>query len=232
MNICIVEDELDNMRLLEEFLLKFGQENNMTFNIGKFRDGLTFLDAYRPECDLVLLDIQMPGIDGMETARRLRKIDGQVNIIFVTNLIKYAIHGYEVHAYDYIVKPLNYYDFSARLKKLVAHMSGDNRRKIVLFSKGVMKRVSIDEVYYVEVCGHNLCWHTADGDVTLYGALTKAEKELPQDSFAKCNSGNLINLMHVQSLEKDMVQVAGKWIPISRPKKKEFITVLTNYLAR
>ncbi len=231
MNVCIVEDEPDNMDKLEKFLLRYGSENGVSFHIEKFCDGLTFLDAYRPVYDLVFMDIQMPDIDGMETVRRLRKTDEKVNVIFVTNLIKYAVHGYEVRAFDYMVKPLAYCDFSARMKKFTAYASLNKKQEIVLHSKTMIKRINIDDIYYVEVVGHNLCWHTVNGDITLYGSLVNAEKDLPEQSFAKCNSGYLVNLNHVQSLERDDVQVAGKWLPISRPKKKEFITTLTKFLA-
>ena len=201
LRVCIIEDEEYNVTTLEEYLLRFGKENDVSFHIDKYKDGLTFLDSYSPACDLVFMDIQLPNINGMETAKRLRKIDDEVGII------------------------------SVRMKKFLAVSSLKKKKEIVLCSRGVMKRIAVDGIYYVEVVGHDLCWHTTAGDVVLYGSLVAAAKKLPSMSFAKCNSGILVNLNHVQSLDKDRVLVAGRYLPISRPKKKEFVTAVTNFFA-
>lgn len=231
LNICIVEDELDNLNRLKECIERFCKENGHSCNIESFSDGLDFLASYRPGYDLVFFDIQLTSIDGMETARRLRQLDSYVGIIFVTNLLKYAIHGYEVNAFDYIIKPVDYYDFSVRMKKFIERFPQKEEQKLLLSFGGKKWCIAVREITYVETQGHNILYHLVNGDISVHGSLTEAEHMISSDCFIRCNSGFLVNLNHVQAVDKDSVCVAGKWLPISRPKKKEFITAVTKFIA-
>ena len=233
LKICIVEDDGASRDKLTEYIGRFCAEYSIEYNIDWYGDGLQFLEEYKPVYNLIFMDIQLPNIDGMTTARRLREIDGQVGIIFVTNLLKYAIHGYEVQAFDYVVKPLMYDSFSARMKRFLAHVRAKQQQEEVVLSSGsTIKRVSVNDIYYVEVDGHYLCWHLTSGELSIYGSLVQAERQLAQAPFVKCNSGILVNLNYVQTIEKDSVQVAGQWLPVSRAKKKEFVTAVTKFLAQ
>ena len=115
--VAIVEDEATVQELLKGYFTEFQKTSEETFSLSVFNNGEAFLDKFKPVYDMVLMDIEMPGINGMETAERLRKIDKNVVLIFVTNLAQYALKGYEVDAIDFAVKPLSFEDFALKIKK-------------------------------------------------------------------------------------------------------------------
>ena len=121
MNIAIVEDEQTNANLLKEHLSRFAIENHTEINTSVFSTGVSFLNSYTPIWDLILMDIEMPHINGIETARKIRERDSEVLIMFITQMAQYAIDGYSVNAVDYVLKPVNYYAFSLKLKHIQLH---------------------------------------------------------------------------------------------------------------
>ena len=92
--IAIVEDEKSAARALEQAIQRYGTENKVSFTIRVWHDPLLFLEEYQAEYDIVYMDIRMPALSGMETARNLRKMDRMVMLIFVTSLAQYALEGY------------------------------------------------------------------------------------------------------------------------------------------
>lgn len=227
---AIVEDEEAVQEILKGYLLKYADEHGEVFTIDIYGDGLSFLDKCKLY-DLVFFDIALPNINGMETAQRLRQTDDSVSIIFVTNLVNYAIKGYEVNALDFLVKPVGYTDFACRIDKFIRKFNSRKQSEIVLGGSAVV-RVNINDIKYVEVAGsHNICYHMAkNNDVAVRGSLTKAEKQLPQGMFSKCNSGCLVNLNYADKIDNKMVKVGSDWLVISRTREKEFKNALLSFL--
>lgn len=113
--IAIVEDEDLYIRQLTQYLEKYEKKEQEDFEITVYRDGDGITSQYNAQFDIILMDIQMKFVNGMTAAEEIREVDSEVVIIFITNMTQYAIRGYEVDAFDYILKPVSYFAFSQSL---------------------------------------------------------------------------------------------------------------------
>ena len=229
-NIAIVEDEYESAENLIKCLNTYSEEFGVLFNLTCYKNGYDFLEAYTPKFDIVFMDVDMPHISGLKTSRELRKIDSTVVLVFVTFLSKYAIKGYEVNAVDYIIKPLNYNFFKIKMERIMAHCAEHEKAEIMLpFSEGIF-RIKLNDLNYVEVDGHKIIYHTANGDYQTYGSMCSIEKLLPSDSFFKCNRCYLVNLRNVTKIEGCVVVLGEEKITMSRLRKQAFIDALQKYM--
>ncbi len=157
LRIAIVEDDPEDQNRLQQMLRQFSDTCQEKCAVTVFGGGAEFLGNYRPEYDLVLMDVEMPGMNGLDTARELRTLDASVILIFITNMAQYAIRGYEVDALDYVLKPVNYYSFELKMKKVRRILNEREGSSLVLFVKGEMRRIPVKSILYVEIRDHNLC---------------------------------------------------------------------------
>ena len=232
MNILIAEDEPHFAAQLQSYLQRFASENGLEIKMTIFTNGGELVDQYHPQWDLLLLDVNMPGMDGISVAQCIRETDPSVAIMFITNLAQYAIRGYEVQAMDYILKPVNYYALSMKLKRVLGHLRRESGRTLLLPLDGDLMRVPLARIRYVEVYDHSLRFHTTDGIVQTTGSrsLPKLEQELQGMDFARCHSSYLINLRYVDGMRDNAVQVAGEIIPVSRNRRRAFLQTLMDHV--
>lgn len=230
MNVAIIEDEKTESDRLIDYLQRYGREHSVKFNINVYKNGLDFMDGFKPVYDIVFMDIQMPVMDGMKTAEKLRTIDGECCLIFVTNIAAMAIRGYDYNAMFYLVKPLSYSVFAFKFDRVIAQIQKHKDDSIILNVIGSLIKLSMSSIYFVEVVRHDRIYHTAEGDFKVYGTLLDAEKDLPSESFVRCNACYLINLKYVTEITGDEVCVAGHKLKMSRSKKSAFQKALFDYM--
>lgn len=228
--IAVVEDDLTCCRQMDEYLIRYTRETGEEFSTQVFRDGEDILRNYRAEYDVILMDIQMEHMNGMTTAEEIRKLDGEVVIIFITSLASYAIKGYAVNALDYIVKPVSYYAFSQSLCRALGQLRRRTRSYLLVNYKNIAQKIDSAGVHFIEVDGHNLVYHTADGDITAPGAMRDVETKLKGSPFFRCNKGYLVNMAHVDCVIEDDAVVHGVRLQISRAKKRAFMDALNRYI--
>lgn len=230
MRIAIVDDEDSSAQKLQEYLLRFAKESGHTIDVQCFPDGMSFVNAFKSQFDVILLDVSMPGIDGMETAKRIRRSDPDVVILFVTNMAQYAIRGYEVDALDYVLKPVTYFSFSQRLNRAISRVKRHDKHYLIVPTKNGAKKMDVASICYVESQGHTLIYHTTAGDFVTSGTMKEIEEKLLPFHFFRCNKGYLVSLEHVDGIENGCAMVNGQALLISRARKNEFMDALANCL--
>ncbi len=233
--IAIAEDSESERTRLLRYLKRYAQENALEFDITVYENGEDVVSAYRPGIDILLLDIEMPVLDGMRTARILREKDKKVIIVFVTNLAQYAIQGYEVEALDFIVKPLEWNVFAFRMGRIVSRLKKQQAEATfsvaIKSESGSVNRIEITDIKYIEVNHHTLTYHTINGDFTARGTMRDTEELLSLHGFCLCNQCYLVNLRYVTAIEDENALVGGETLRVSRGKKKDLMKALTGYMA-
>ena len=227
--VAIVEDEAEIREQLMGYVQRYTRQYGTAFEVKTFADGLEILEDYRPAYDLILLDIEMKHLDGMETARRIRELDPEVMLVFITNMAQYAIKGYAVGALDYVLKPVPYFAFSQQLQKVEEQLRR-TRHYLAVPVEGGLRRLDTSRIYYIESEGHRVHFYTEEGDFAAPGALKALEEKLADRPFARCNSGYLVNLAQVQAVQQNTVEVGPYELQVSRPKRKSFLAALTDYI--
>lgn len=230
LRVALVEDNDQDRARVMSFLEDIARQEQIRFGIVQYRSGREFLGKYDSNYDIILMDIEMPGLDGMETARAIRKMDATVIIIFITNLARYAVSGYEVDALDFIVKPVNPYSFHLKMKRAISRTTKRADEIIRIRTDRETVNLHISTVKYLEVSGHYVVYHTTQGDFSEYTTLKEAEKKIGKSFFARCNRCYLVNLRYVNAIRKDTVVVDGEELAISRPQKKSFLLAFSEFL--
>ena len=228
--IAMVEDEAAVREQLQGYIQRYTRQYGTEFAVTEFSDGVEILDAYRPVYDIVLLDVEMKHLDGMETARRIRELDRDVVLLFITNMAQYAIKGYAVGALDYVLKPVPYFAFSQQLQKAEEKLRRRARHYLAVPVEGGLRRLDTAQIYYMESEGHRVHFYTEEGEFLAPGALKTFEEKLADLPFARCNSGYLVNLAQVKSVQQGLARVGPYELQVSRPKRKSFLAALADYI--
>ena len=229
-HIAIVEDDKKTRSCLQRFLEQYEKESGNKFTIHIFEDGIDIVNDYHCIYDVILMDIQMKKMDGMTAAREIRKTDSEVILVFITNMVQYAVNGYAVNALDFILKPLNYFTFAQHMKRIEIYLENKLKNYLVLNTGGGILKIDTNEIYYLESLGHYIHIHKKKEVISVLETMKNMEQALSSSGFFRCNNGYLVNLAYVEKVDKYTALVGTDEIQISRPKKKAFMEALTDYL--
>ena len=209
--IAVVEDEATSRQLLAGYLARYSEENGVSFDVTYFEDGGAIIGDYKPVYDIILMDIQMTHVDGMAAARAIREVDQEVVLVFITSAAQFAIHGYQVGALSYLMKPLPWFAFSQELSRCLEAVAKRRGASVLLQSGTSTHRIAVADIVYVE-------------------SLKAMEAQLDGHDFFRSNSCYLVNLAHVRGVaDQECLMTGGDNLRISRPRKKAFISALASF---
>jgi len=231
--ILIVEDTLAESDNLRALLSRYGAERGEQFAVEVMASALEF-DERKPAADLVFMDIDMPGMNGMQAAEALRERDSETLLIFVTNLAQYAVHGYAVDTLDFMVKPVSYDDFSLRMDRAMRKLHKRTGATVTLPTADGTRIINVRDIAYVDILRHDLYYHI-DGiaePLRLRGSIKAAAEELGDD-FVRISSSCLANMAHVRLIRQgSIVLSSGEELFFSRGCRKEALETLNAYVGR
>ena len=231
--IAVVEDDKKQQDLNISLLKQYSKDYDISFNYSSFNNAFDFLENYRSGLyDVIFMDINMPGMNGMDCCKEIRKVDSDVIIIFVTDFAQFAIRGYEVDAFDFIVKPISYEHLCLKFSRLIPLLKRKYDVQRITFKNGnQLFTLGVDEIKYVEVKSHDTIIHAEDKDYCVRIPLSTIEAQLPKHQFSRCNHCYIVNLKYVGEVDKLQVRmVTGEELMISHPKRKAFLSSLMDFL--
>lgn len=223
-SIAVVEDDLEYQKQLLQYIEQYKKEHKVQCKVTVFSNGLNFLEDYKGGGDLIFMDIAMPHMNGLEAAA-LRKRDAEVCLIFITSLAQYALKGYEVNAFDFLVKPLSYELFCIKFEKALAHL--DRNEAYYIKVPNGEKKVSPGQIAYVESNKHYLEFHVHGDVYRMRGSMKEIQDYFLAGHFGLINSSILVNLSMVDEWKGNEIKVEGQTFTISQKYKKEFLDRLT-----
>lgn len=229
-NIGICDDELHYRLKIKEILEETLNLHHIHYNIYEFSSGEELLNNYPKDLDILIMDIQMKNINGMETARKIREFDENLEIVFMTSFIEFVQDGYEVKAYRYILKPISERKVSKNIIPCIKEIMKKRNKYLTLNVKNYVDRIKIDSILYIETDRPNILIYTRDNIYTSKMSISKIEKTLSEYGFFRCHNSYIVNLKLVESMNGKNVVMNGKDIPISKYRVKDLKLAITNTL--
>lgn len=228
MRVAICDDENIQLSITKSSLETAYKSLDLV--IDTYTSGVKLLGAVDTvHYDLIILDIEMPGLNGIDTAKRLRKIEERTAIVFLTSHVEYALEGYEVNALRYLTKPANPEKLSEIITYLIEQKKKDKR--ILLRNSEDVEMVCVADIYYMEAQDQMIRVVTSKGEYRNRYNLGDYERELSACGLFRIHRGYLVNLGHVtRMMGREIVMEDGASLPVSRTKEAALKNALFHYV--
>ena len=229
--IAICDDDISQVDFLESILTPWLKINNILADIKKYSSAKSFLFDYESEkdFDILLLDIEMPEINGIKLAKTVRKENHSLQIIFITGFYDYFSDDFDVSALHYLIKPVDEGKLFPVLDKAINNLKY-RQRSVLINTQDADIKIPLSDIIYIEAENVFINIHTVNGVYRTRTPLTKFYENL-DDSFLKVHRSFIVSLSYVKKItKKDLTLISGDIVPISRGMYETVHSALIRYL--
>lgn len=245
LNIAVVEDEKPHADILVKYITEWTRKESYKGHVQVFADAESFLFEWEENraWDVLFVDIQMPGISGIELAKKIRMKDDMISIIFATGLTDHMQEGYEVSALHYLIKPVDEEKIRRCMERIVKGREGRQNGQPMLLeveeasgeSRGerIMLRILPEKIVYIEASAHYTEIHTEEKTYRGREGIGEWEKRLDGEKFVLIHRSYLVNLLYIKQIGKGEICLdTGEHLPLSRRKQKMIYDAFIKFYRR
>lgn len=217
LSVAVIDDNQTDIKYVSGLVSLWAEAADHTVRIRTFQSAEEFLFHYEEdkEYDILLLDIEMGDMNGVELAKKIRQNNDSVQMVFITGFPDFMVEGYEVSALHYLMKPVSEEKLHNVLDKAVGNLEKSEKRLCVTFERQTIF-VPLHQILYIEAQKQYVQIYTVDSDYRMKESLSNVEKQV-DEYFFKCHRSFLVNLRHVSQIKSNCVVLKnGEEVPISR----------------
>lgn len=234
MRVALCDDDNNQILHIEKILKEYRTPAGEALFIDIYDNALDLISAMKSkEYDALLLDVIMPGFSGIDAARDIRLGNMSIPIVFLTTSPEFAVESYRVHAFDYLVKPVNTGDLYRTLNHIFALRRGEEKDALTVTSAKGVAVIPFEQLEFVEISNRMLYFYIVDGTKKEVGGRLSDYEDilLKRTNFLKVHRSYIINMDNMKSYDKKaFISVTGEEIPVARTMSKEVQAAYMRYL--
>jgi len=232
-NIAICDDDKEMIDAIKECISEYSTEHSVEYDVHSFRGGEKLLET-KLSFDLIFLDIEMGGIDGLKTAQLFREIDKKARIVYVTNHSEFALRSYAVHPFDFVVKPFDKERIYSVLGELSRYLTENAEKEAVIQLKGEdgPLLLSLKNLYAFEYTGNRrITVYTKSEKYRIKGSLSDIFALVDSENFVSPHKSFIVNMEHIDKLNNfTLYTTNGIEVPVAQKKLKEFHNEFSRFI--
>lgn len=231
-SIAVCDDEKAMLRQLSLYLDQVSAETGDRFDTYYYSSAEELLEHMPRQVDVILLDISMGKVSGMDCAKRLREEGSEAEIFFITSMTQYALGGYQIHAFAFLEKPVTYEELRRNLLDCFARRDGKRRAVLPVETQDGLELLPVEQILYAEVFQHETSFHLQGGrHVCGPIQLTEVEKRLSRQGFFRCHRSYLVNMQAISYISpNELTLTGGAKVPVSKYRYKDLLTAYALYM--